>query len=69
MKTGKIKALLILFMLAALNLKAADDVPLPCDNSDPDLECPIDTWVLLLAVIVLMFTFIRLARRHNQASP
>jgi hypothetical protein len=39
---------------------------LPCDGSDPyDTDCPLDTWVWVLAAIALIFGAIQLYRQQK----
>ena len=40
----------------------------PCGGTDPDATCPLDTWVLVLAVIALIFAFSRLYRKQKLES-
>lgn len=37
--------------------------PLPCDPDDPN--CPLDTWVVFLVVIAVIFTVIHLHRKQK----
>jgi len=34
----------------------------PCGGTDPDATCPLDTWVLVLAAIAVIFAVTRLYR-------
>jgi hypothetical protein len=39
---------------------------LPCGGEDPDAPaCPIDTWVVVLAVTAFIFAAVRLHRRQK----
>ncbi|HEY8784084.1 MAG TPA: hypothetical protein VIM16_20820 [Mucilaginibacter sp.] len=37
----------------------------PCDGRDPDEICPLDTWVIILAVIAITFAVIHLLHRQK----
>jgi hypothetical protein len=40
----------------------------PCDTGDPDLNCPIDTWVVLFAALALIITVIHLHRKDKTST-
>jgi hypothetical protein len=37
----------------------------PCGGTDPDATCPLDTWVIVLAVIATVFAAIHLSRKQR----
>jgi len=37
----------------------------PCGGTDPDAVCPLDTWVIVLAVFAFGFAAIRLYRKQS----
>ena len=37
----------------------------PCAGVDPDANCPLDTWVIILAVAALAFATIHLYRKRS----
>ncbi|MFD2864716.1 hypothetical protein [Mucilaginibacter antarcticus] len=41
--------------------------PAPCNDGDPDLNCPIDTWVVAFAAIVLIITLLHLQNKKTVA--
>ncbi|HWD90428.1 MAG TPA: hypothetical protein VG367_20015 [Mucilaginibacter sp.] len=59
LKIGFIIVLLLLFSAAshAQNL--------PCDGTDPDASCPIDSWVMLLAAASSIFAAYTLLKRKK----
>ena len=40
----------------------------PCAGNDPDSTCPLDTWVIVLAVVAVVFAVIRLRRKQQALS-
>jgi len=36
-----------------------------CDGTDPDLSCPLDTWVFFLAGVTIIFATARLYRKQK----
>jgi len=61
----KIFLLAILFLANVLPLFADDPGSTPCD---PDLGCPIDTWVVVFAAISLIITTIHLHKRQSKVA-
>jgi len=39
----------------------------PCGGTDPDEVCPLDTWVVVLAVAAFVFAAIHLYRKQKAA--
>jgi hypothetical protein len=39
-------------------------ISLPCEGNDVDSTCPLDTWVIILAVIAVVFATIHLYRKN-----
>jgi hypothetical protein len=37
----------------------------PCGGTDPDATCPLDTWVIALAVIAVIFAAMSLIKKQN----
>jgi len=61
MKTNK---LLIAFAITSILLTnvgtlQAQDPGLPCGGEDPDATCPLDSWVLILVAITILFAIFR----------
>lgn len=64
--------LLVLLFMANAPLLFADDPGggLPCDGTDPDPgACPIDTWVVMFAAMVLILTTWYLYKKQKDAPP
>jgi len=62
----KLKAgfcVVVLFLVGIVNAVAQDT--LPCTDTDPDGNCPLDTWVILLVIIASGFAAYGLYRRQN----
>jgi len=58
----------ILLMLNAVLLYAQADAGGPCTGTDPDNTCPLDTWVILLAFIAIVFAAWRLNNKRKTAT-
>jgi hypothetical protein len=54
---------LFLLMLNAAALFAQPGEP--CAGTDPDATCPLDSWVLILAAVVVIFAFIHLSGKRS----
>jgi hypothetical protein len=54
---------LLLLILNSVTLFAQPGEP--CAGVDPDATCPLDTWVIILAVAALVFATIRLHRKRS----
>jgi hypothetical protein len=37
----------------------------PCAGTDPDATCPLDTWVIIFAVVAFVFATIHLYRKRD----
>ena len=55
---------LSLLIFNVLFLKAQGD-PQNCQGADIDNPCPLDTWVIILAFIAVIFTAIYLQRKQK----
>lgn len=53
----------ILLLISTVNVYA--QISLPCGGDDIDNPCPLDTWVIVLAIAVSLFAALRLYRRKN----
>ena len=53
----------LFFLATALSCVAQIDNP--CENTDIDSVCPLDTWVIILAFAAFAFTTIHLYRRQK----
>jgi hypothetical protein len=56
-----------LLLLPIISFAQTGDGP-PCDDSDPidaGPDCPLDTWVIVLVVIALIFATIHLYRKQK----
>ncbi|MDR6944762.1 hypothetical protein J2W55_004622 [Mucilaginibacter pocheonensis] len=50
-------------------LLLADDPGTPCDGSDPlDNNCPLDSWVIYMVILVLILTAIHLLKKQLRSS-
>jgi hypothetical protein len=54
------------FFLLMINVVVLNAQPsCPCSCIDPDATCPLDTWVIILAVIAFVFVTIHLYRKQS----
>jgi hypothetical protein len=58
--------LLLLFNVVLL---FAQGDPTPCLAADIDTQCPLDTWVVILAVIAVVFAATYLHRKQKSLKP
>ncbi|MES2377651.1 MAG: hypothetical protein V4553_13790 [Bacteroidota bacterium] len=71
MRITKTLGLTFIFLLAGLSTVFAqceDDTgpgSLPGDPDNPWVQCPLDTWVVVLAAAALIFTVIHLYRKQK----
>jgi hypothetical protein len=63
MRFGKFIGALFLLTLNCAALYAQPGEP--CGGTDPDAVCPLDTWVFVLAAVVVVFAFIHLSRKQK----
>ena len=57
---------LLLFVLNTAVLFAQGSGPgEPCEGNDPDSACPLDNWVMILAIVAVLFATWRLYRKRN----
>lgn len=61
----KKKFFLTAFVFAAGTLSCFAQLDNPCDNADGDATCPLDAWVIALAVAVFAFAAIHLYRKQK----
>jgi hypothetical protein len=55
----------LLFILSPL-ISTAQDISIPCSGGDDyDSSCPLDTWVILLAVVACITASIYLHRKQK----
>lgn len=64
----QVKVFCGVFVLLMLNVVLSFAQGLPCDGTDPDAVCPLDSWVIVLAGIVFVFAAVRLYRKQRPAS-
>jgi hypothetical protein len=57
--------LLLLLNVAMLYAQPGGSPSEPCGGTDPDATCPIDTWVVILAVVAVVFAAFRLYRQQS----
>ena len=57
--------LLTLGLIISPAISFAQDPDNPCDGTDPFSDCPLDTWVIVLAAIALIGTTIYLHRKQK----
>jgi hypothetical protein len=53
--------LLLMLNVAALHAQPGE----PCGGVDPDATCPLDTWVVVLAVIATAFAAVHLFNKQK----
>ncbi|XHR92299.1 hypothetical protein ACFJIV_18250 [Mucilaginibacter sp. UC70_90] len=61
----KKKFFLTALVFAAGTLSCFAQLDNPCDNADGDATCPLDAWVIVLAVAVFTFAAIHLYRKQK----
>ncbi|MFS2187899.1 hypothetical protein ACCC92_14575 [Mucilaginibacter sp. Mucisp84] len=61
----KKKFFLTALVFAATTLSCFAQLDNPCDNADGDANCPLDTWVIVLAVAALTFAVTHLYRKQK----
>jgi hypothetical protein len=59
------KILLSFFIIVHPLLLLAQGVPCGEDHDPQDNDCPLDTWIILLVIITLIFTVIHLHRKQK----
>ncbi len=63
---------LLLLMINIVALYAQSESPIdgPCGlNDDDNQNCPLDTWVVVLAIIAVIFAAIHLHKKKKRATP
>jgi hypothetical protein len=61
---------LLVLMFSTGLLFAQDPIGQPCAGNDADLTgCPLDTWVVLLAFIAIVFAARHIYRKQKQSTP
>ncbi|MDR3693260.1 hypothetical protein [Mucilaginibacter sp.] len=61
---------LLLFILNSSVLFAQSTNPgEPCGGTDPDATCPLDTWVIILAMVAVVFAAWHLYRKQKSPLP
>jgi len=59
----------LLLLLTNVALIYAQDPGEPCNGNDPDnVGCPLDTWVVLLAIVAIVFAAWHLQKRRKTAA-
>jgi len=53
--------LLLMFNVAVVYAQLGN----PCNDADPDVSCPLDTWVFVLVGASVIFATARLYRKQN----
>lgn len=67
-KCMRVKIFCGAFLLLMLNVVVLYAQPgLPCIGTDDDSNCPLDTWVIVLAFIAVLFASIHLFRKQKSA--
>jgi LPXTG-motif cell wall-anchored protein len=64
-RTIALLTLTFAFILSPVFCFAQTDPDNPCDGSDPFADCPLDTWVIVLAGIALLATTLYLHRKRK----
>ncbi len=57
---------IVLLLISALSTYAQTGIN-PCNGSDDDGTCPLDTWVVVLVAAVSIFAVYRLYRRKKSS--
>ena len=66
-KVSKIlKAIIAICIVSCPSLLLAQD--LPCGGDDPYATCPLDSWVIVLAAVALIFAAVHLYRKQKTVS-
>ncbi|MGI4730005.1 MAG: hypothetical protein ACRYGB_15655 [Janthinobacterium lividum] len=69
MKTKKVviktASLFFLMLLFVTDLSFAQGLSTPCNGRDPDVDCPIDKGIIVLAVVVVSYSVIKIHRNKN----
>ncbi len=61
----KVKAGFSVLVLLLLSIVSAHAQTLPCNGTDDDGNCPLDTWVAVLAFAALIFAIFHLYHRQS----
>jgi hypothetical protein len=61
----KLKIGVGVFLLLFINAATVYAQTANCDFTDPDGNCPLDTWVFVLTVVAAIFTYLYLHRRQK----
>jgi hypothetical protein len=69
MRSKLFGAALLLFILNASVLFAQTNPGEPCGGTDPDATCPLDTWVIVLAMFAVVFAAWHLYRKQKAPLP
>jgi hypothetical protein len=56
---------LFLLMLSSVLTYAQTSPGGPCAFTDPDNSCPLDTWVIVLAFVAVLFAALHLSRKQK----
>jgi uncharacterized membrane protein len=59
--------LLLVFNVLLLHAQSGD--PQGCSGTDIDNPCPLDTWVIILAIIAVVFAAIYLNHKQKSLKP
>jgi hypothetical protein len=66
----RIKIFFGAFLLLMLNVVVLyAQAGFPCGDVDPDALCPLDTWVIVLAIATVIFAAFHLNRKQNPPLP
>ena len=60
-----LRAIIAICIVCCPSLLLAQD--LPCGGNDPYATCPLDSWVIVLAAIALIFAVVHLGRKQKAA--
>ncbi len=52
----------ILQTLTVFNSVFAQGLGTPCNGGDPDVDCPIDSGILIFAAIIIIYTCVKIRR-------
>ncbi len=64
-----LSTLLVIFNIALLSASPDDGDPQACLGGEIDGNCPLDTWVIVIAVIAVIFAAVHLRRKQKSLLP
>lgn len=64
-KSTTLKTTVIFFLLSFLltSFSFAQGLTTPCNGGDPDVDCPIDSGIIVLFIVAVIYTFMKIYKR------